>query len=402
MKILVVCGYCLKVNSSATLCHIAYINGLIKSGHTVDLITVSDKNKKIDKSIQFPKVRNLYEYDVSLYERLGGKKNAGDKMPSPSASVSKQASGKKKKSLKKRIKILIRRSYGVYGTDTIWYKHAGKFKTTEKYDCIISLAHPPISHKVVAYLLKKKRVSTDKWIQIWEDPWYNDLFGFNYTDKVRQAEDALLKSAESIYYVSPITLSYQKKEFSESAEKMRWQPLPSYYSAELKDIKFNKLVFGYFGDYYSYVRNLKPFYNAALQAGLEANICGSANRPFASAEKVNVYPRMPLDKLKEFEDKTNVLVFLCNLRGGQIPGKIYQYSATNKLILFILDGTDEEKTIIKDYFSKYNRYIFCDNNEASIIEAVNKIKNNSLPENYHTPLTDFQEEKIINNILKGV
>lgn len=44
MKILVVAGYCLQVNSSANLCHISYIKGLLDGGYTVDLLTVSNKN----------------------------------------------------------------------------------------------------------------------------------------------------------------------------------------------------------------------------------------------------------------------------------------------------------------------------------------------------------------------
>ena len=48
MKILVVAGYCLQVNSSANLCHISYIKGLVDCGHTVDLLTVSNKNQNID------------------------------------------------------------------------------------------------------------------------------------------------------------------------------------------------------------------------------------------------------------------------------------------------------------------------------------------------------------------
>ena len=52
MKILVAAGYCLRVNSSANLCHLSYLNGLIDCGHTVDLLTVSEKNQPIDPGIK--------------------------------------------------------------------------------------------------------------------------------------------------------------------------------------------------------------------------------------------------------------------------------------------------------------------------------------------------------------
>lgn len=61
------------------------------------------------------------------------------------------------------------------------------------------------------------------------------------------------------------------------------------------------------------------------------------------------------------------------MRGGQIPGKLYQYSATNKPILFILDGTIEEMQILKTYFSQFNRYVFCKNSIDSIQNGIQKI-----------------------------
>ena len=109
---------------------------------------------------------------------------------------------------------------------------------------------------------------------------------------------------------------------------------------------------------------------------------------------------MKLDELKKIEDKTNILIFLCNKSGGQIPGKIYQYAASNKTILFILDGSVEEKEVLKDFFEKYNRFVFCDNNVSSIKNAINMIEDGHIEIN-NTPLTDFEPIKIIQNILGG-
>ena len=82
---------------------------------------------------------------------------------------------------------------------------------------------------------------------------------------------------------------------------------------------------------------------------------------------------MTLDVLDKVQAKTKVLLHLCNLHGGQIPGKIYHYSATTKPILFILDGTPEEKNILKNYFSQFDRFYFCDNCAEAILETINKI-----------------------------
>lgn len=399
MKILVVVGYCLQVNSSANLCHISYIRGLVDGGHTVELLTVSNKNQNIDTGIDIPKVHKLYTYDASLYEQLGARKNA--QYVKNTDNITHDSINTLKKSFKSQIKENIRKAYGTYGTDIIWYFRAKNWKSKERYDCVISLAYPPVSHKLVENLLKSKHLFAKHWIQIWEDPWYADIFGLCHNNKVKKEEARILSKSDSVYYVSPLTLMYQKKAFPAFSDRMKWQPLPSYYERELLPINFEELCFGYFGDYSPNVRNLMPFYNVALKIGLEVNICGNSSLKFRSKESVRVFPRMGLNELQVYENQANVLVFLCNLKGGQIPGKIYQYAATNKLILFILDGTVEERETLYRYFSKFNRFIFCDNDEESIEQAILDLKSQKIEESYITPLVDFVPEKIVQNILEG-
>lgn len=402
MNILVIAGYCLKVNSSANLCHAKYIDGLIQAGHTVDLLTVSEKKQKIDSSITMPRVRGVYEYDCSIYEQLSPKKAA---VQVPGQSAPKQSRKGNGRSLKRRLmtkaKDLFRASYGVYGTDHGWARHAVKFRSEEHYDMVISLAYPPVSHWVAERLLKKKHIRADKWIQIWEDPWFADLAGMVPTERILREERRLLGAADVVYYVSPLTLMYQKGFFPESAPKMKWQPLPSYYGVEDSSRWDDELHFGYFGDYSSTVRNLRPFYDAAVLEGLNVEICGRSDLSLDSTPAMHIHPRLPLAELRPYEEQANVLVFLCNLKGGQIPGKIYQYSATDKRILFILDGTPEEQRVLKEYFQPFDRFVFCENSVASIREAVNRIRSGDMPRNANVPLKDFAPTTIIDKILRG-
>ena len=211
----------------------------------------------------------------------------------------------------------------------------------------------------------------------------------------------MLSFAEKVCYVSPLTLANQKKLFPESANKMYWQPLPYYYESQKTKQETKKNCYGYFGDYAPVARDLFPFYQAAKQTGIQVNICGNPQTLFSSTENIAIHPRLPLKELKPIEDATNVLVFLCNRKGGQIPGKIYQYSATYKTILFILDGTEEEKRVLRDYFEKFDRYVFCDNNEKDIIRAIQQIEHGKNCMVKNEPIEYFSPEEAVNRILEG-
>lgn len=407
MNILVIVGDCLRENSSANLCHCAYIKGLLDLGHNVDLLSKDDRNCNIDENIVIPKVRNSYTYyGVSLYEHLSNilNKKKQNLTYNNTKKVSTDNTDCKKGKVTK-IKEYIRGLYGVHRPYIVWYHRAKFFKSNEIYDYVISLSTPPVSHLTAKTLIEKGNIKCKRWIQIWEDPWYMDLSLSEYNQETFNEEQRLIKYGDKIFYVSPLTLKYQQEIYKESSEKMDWMPLPYYYkdiedyNKEVELSKTKENVYGYFGNYNPNVRDLTKFYNAACKLGINVNICGNPSNLYESTESIKIYPRLSLDKLNVIEKKTNVLIFLCNLKGGQIPGKIYQYSATNKVILFILDGTEEEKIILKEYFSKFNRYVFCDNTEESILEALKKIEDGKLDGINNKPVEYFSPKNIMKMIL---
>jgi hypothetical protein len=154
---------------------------------------------------------------------------------------------------------------------------------------------------------------------------------------------------------------------------MKHIPLPYFDFAKEASATDEDWSFGYFGDYYSQTRNLLPFHEALVRSGHAGYIYGDSNETLRTTDRVEISGRVTLDVLDKIQAKTRVLVHLCNLRGGQIPGKIYHYCATTKPILFILDGTPEEQEILKSYFSQFERFYFCDNNVVSILDTINSI-----------------------------
>ena len=406
MKVLVINGDCIQTNTSANLCHIAYINGLVDSGHEVTLLCADGRDYELDPSIVIPKTVKCYTYyAVSLYEKIAlTKKKTVEDNTSQNGANKESASKKQGNSFTSKIinkvKKCVLSTYGVHGVYAKFVKVAQQFYSDIDFDYVISISTPVTSHLLTHNLLKANHIKAKRWIQIWEDPWFGDAYGFNGSQKIFNEEKRLLSYAEKVCYVSPLTLKNRQKLFPESADKMYWQPLPYYYKNDTtENVVFANNNYGYFGDYAPISRDLKPFYESAKQCDIIVNICGSPSNLFKTTDRITINPRLPLDELKPIEDKTNVLVFLCNRKGGQIPGKIYQYSATYKTIIFILDGTGEEKQALKEYFQKFNRYVFCENTVEDITRAIKDIESENIGDVVNEPIEAFNPKETVRKIL---
>lgn len=384
LKVLYVVASCLNRNTSANMSHNAYVQGLLENGCDVTILMAKDSWGEVDQGMPSWEQAKYYAYpSVAIQDKLRKKFHTEKSAPSVTADSETQVPSANavngKKSMKQKLRACMKAAFyrlfhndPCYPLEKTWLKKAARFRSDTEYDLVVSNSSPAASHKLVGLLIKNKRISCKRWVQIWEDPWYYDLYG-GHSTTILQEEHSLLRQASEIYYVSPLTLRYQKELFADCAEKMKHIPLPYLEFSKSSGELLSECSFGYFGDYFSHTRNLQPFYDAITATDLTGYIYGDTDLRFSTTEHVTVSGRVTLDLLEKVQAKTRVLVHLCNLKGGQIPGKIYHYSATNKPILFILDGTDEEQDILKTYFSQFNRYYFCENNVTSITATLHRI-----------------------------
>ncbi|MBR6951283.1 MAG: hypothetical protein IKH56_06100 [Oscillospiraceae bacterium] len=381
MRVLYITASCLTRNTSANISHNAFVKGLLENRCSVDILMAKDSWGAKDSALPIWKGAAYHAYDsLSFPDRLrlalrgtapantGSQNNA-----SPSAASSKKPPFSIR-SAGKRLFYLVFPADPLYPLEKTWLKEAIRFSSNEVYDLVFSNSSPSASHKLARELIRKGRIQCKRWVQVWEDPWYGDLYS-SRSSLVRQEEHELLQAASEIYYVSPLTLDYQKQLFSDCADKMKYVPLPCLpeLSGASRESVSASFSCGYFGDYYSKTRNLLPFYEAVRNAGIRTCICGDSDLGLTSTDNVSVSGRVTLDVLANYQNDTEILVHLCNLKGGQIPGKVYHYSATTKPILFILDGTPEEQLRIRSFFEPFDRYVFSANDRSSILEALQRI-----------------------------
>jgi hypothetical protein len=381
MKILYVVSRPLEINTSASIRNRATIEGLIELGHNVDLITSEpDKNHSNYSN-------TIIQGLNTKYLKLGGIQSAAQ-------------IGRKYKILKP-IKNLVYRYLSrvdIYDNLKSIINHLGKMHIYDNdYDLIISSSDPKSSHLFVRKMYEKKLLDKTPWVQIWGDPFLSDITRNNkrLDKKIKKEENRLLHYASKVVYVSNPTMLQQRKIYPDHADKMTHIPIPYIKEEIYPDINCSKesLTFLYCGDYSSKIRNIEPLYHAIDKTNHKLIICGNSDLKLESTDRIKIYPRVSYERTKEFEKECDVLVHLSNLKGTQIPGKIYQYSGTNKPILFILDG---EKTELTDTFGTYNRYIFADNTVSELLERFDSIYsgeyNNTLfVEKSFSPLKIAQE-----------
>ncbi|MCX4167988.1 hypothetical protein ORY94_08635 [Enterococcus casseliflavus] len=382
MKILYIVSRPLEINSSASMRNIATINGLVKNGNEVDILTY-----KAD--INHP------NYDSSL-------KPLGNKIYISDNSINRiRGFGRNLNFLKKPRKIVydLTQKNNVYGIDRNILNYVDNIKDKiNDYDLVISSSDPKSSHLFVSEIIKLKEKKF-KWIQIWGDPFYDDMTNQenkNLNLKKKMEEEKLLKNADIIIYVSPITLNRQKKLFPFANKKMFFIPRP-YLKKRIADLKVNKINLLYAGDYFSKVRNIEPLYTACQELNIDFNLLGNSDLDLKSSNSTNVYPRVGKAELDKIEESSNVLVQISNISGGQIPGKIYEYSSTNKIILYLLEKNIQSE--IKEYFEKYNRFIFVRNNKDEIIRILKEIEKN-LPNIKLGPVEEFSDKYVAKQILE--
>lgn len=393
MNVLFVTLKALEINTSVTKSNIGLIKGFIDNGFNVDIL--------------MPEISNELSYYDSSYEKLNCSiiricnNNIGEKIAI-----------KKSKSMCKSNRVLsfarkIYYEFKILDRGTSLLKEAKNINLNNKfYDYVISTSDPKSSHLFVKKLINNG-LKYGKWIQHWGDPLACDItyHGFYPLFWRKKIERNIIKSADKIVYVSPITCDYQKNQYKKYKEKMFFVPLPCDTSIKNNIKAKNDKTFkiAYLGDYNSKVRNIMPLYEVCKKnSNLFLTIAGNSDLELKNLKNIKVFPRLSNEKAGQIESQADVIISICNLYGTQIPGKIYYESTYNKPILVAIDG--EYKDTIKEYLESFNRFICCYNNENDLKENLLNILNQTVNEkkkiSYKVP-NILMPKEIAKSIIEG-
>ena len=301
--------------------------------------------------------------------------------------------------LKSIIKIMriIYHKFSIYDhTKYVLQKVNIDFFNSDFFDLIITVSDPKTSHlagkKLISQGLKYKY-----WLQYWGDPMAIDITKKNIYPKfiLKKYENRIIEQADKIVYTSFITLEKHKKIFKKNSHKMSFIPTSSNSIINHNEQEKINWDIGYFGAYNKKIRDLRPLYKAIkYYKRVRLLIVGDSNLKLKPRINISILNRQDTSELI---NKVNIMIVVLNKKGTQIPGKIYHYSSSKKPILVILDG--DYRKLVKDYFTKLNRYYFCQNNKKSILDSIEKILHDQTK---FEPIKEFDYKYTKIKLLEGL
>ena len=379
MKILFVSAMPLDYSSSANMRNLALLRGLKENGHELYLFTHEPQ-------------KELQHYDGTLCD-IQFKKKYLIKL---GELHSKATMKKNKKNILKNIIYNFLIKFRMYDFKSSLVSKVKDVHFDETFDLIISSSDPKSSHLLAEEIIKLNPNITKKWIQYWGDPFASDINNRGLIPKsmIKNEEKRLISIADAAVYVSPFTLNNQQKLYPSLNDKMFFLPIPYREEKKYKDNKNNIKQVGYFGDYYKRNRNILPLYNSFGASNFNLILCGNSDLSLDERNNIRILKRQNVSVVNELESKVDLLVCVCNIKGTQIPGKIYHYAATNKPILIILDG--ENSNLIRRYLLNFDRFVFCNNDDKEITKCIDTIFTNNIK---FSPCDKLSCKKIANDFI---
>lgn len=365
MKILYVTSLAFRESSSASIRNTSLINGLIEKGCEVDLLTLSYPDQREDsylKSIISKEVR-IFKSEISFLNNYLNK-NTGTFPINKNTVYSK-------------VKNIIKNAYFFPDVDKKWISNYNKDVLYNNYDFIISSSDTKTSHYVAKKIIKVsgKNMEDVKWVQIWGDPWENDINIKKYMrKKIKKQERKLLELADYIFYVSEPTMNHMKNKYHKHSNKIYYLGRSFIEENNGREIGGNKnWVFTYTGSL-NPNRNIVNLisaintYNKNHEKKIELNLYGriddKTSKIIRSSSKVSYHGSVGLTDINKAYQNSDVLIYIDN--GGettQIPGKIYDYLGTDRPILALVEN---EKAATTVFLQELNRCELQLNNRESI------------------------------------
>ncbi|CAR42303.1 hypothetical protein [Streptococcus uberis] len=280
-----------------------------------------------------------------------------------------------------------------------------------KIDLILSISSPYSAHFVSSYISKKIK---KPFIMAYGDPWIYEpkrKRGFFRYNLEKNMESKLVHSASKILLITEWNKEkyqelYNLPEHKISTYHIGFDPLDNlnnYFNNKVNQSSLN-IIYG--GSLDEVHRNPEPFLAAMKEVeGVHLSIYNSDNpklsnliESYGISDKVTLSPLVPSTEFNELLNQNDALLLFGNKTPFQVPGKVFNYIATEKIIIYVKNNNFENDGTEK-VLEEYGNYILVENNVTSIINKLSQFKN---VETQNSNISKFSYEQTMQPVVDAI
>lgn len=241
------------------------------------------------------------------------------------------------------------------------------------FDVLISSSDMKSSH----YVAKKiKKMHPDiAWIQIWGDPWREDVgLGWINRHRAGNEEGKLLTMADKVIYVSAMTKDRMTIKYPNLKSKFYYLPRGFYKNAVKKNQAHSTIRITYTGGMSLQTRNSLALLDAIqhlnnieerkIHIDFYGTYDGETIERFTQYECCSTYAAVDYERILKIYEESDALLFIANKgNSSQIPGKLFDYMGTNLPILCLVDSLTTDLSL---WLKKYPRCLLIENTQEGM------------------------------------
>lgn len=267
---------------------------------------------------------------------------------------------------------------GYYAVESLSFGKIAKILRNQ-YDIVISISFPFVSH-LIAKFFKERKVAK-VWFPILWDPFvYNMTDPFDKVGKRKKVSNKILKKADMVFQlqgIKEINASFKyKPNYFNLIEEI---PLLNMFDRHCANEATDDLIrLFYIGNFYNDLRNPDDLmkFLSKLPSNYKTNFVGGGCRNVIRSRqtlfKDGCFDDLGIidySQIQKYYDSANILIYLSNKTGNQLPSKLFEYISMGKPILnFYYNDDDPSLYFIQKY--KLSLSIKLDSYEDSEVEKV--------------------------------